>query len=324
MHLSFLEYLRDPITGEELSIRINQQKGEDVIEGDLISCSNSYPIIRGIPRFSGYSDEDNCTSNFSYQWNKWSQTQFESKNVGRPMEGHTNNMWRMITGLKDHEIEGSLIGDFGCGSGRFIEIARMKKGRVIGIDLSDAVESAREFFQDDSEVLICQGDILHPPLAEKCLDIAFSIGVLHHTPDPEQGFREIVRRVRAGGKIAISVYGKGGHYDFSMVRWYRKLFNVLWHMFGHRPPLFYSWFTTYILAPFDKIPVIRGITYRIFPHIRLADPKWSYLDTFDSITTSYQSGHDFDEVYQWFIHGNVGDIQKSEWGGVSMRGKIRQ
>lgn len=321
MHLSFLEYLRDPLTGEELSIHINQRKGDEVIDGTLISSSNSYPIIRGIPRFSGHSYEENYTSNFGYQWNRWAQTQFESKNMGMPMEGHTGKMWRMITGLEDREIEGKLVGDFGCGSGRFIEIARMKKGKVIGIDLSDAVESAREFFQDDPGVLICQADILQPPLAEKCLDIAFSIGVLHHTPDPEQGFLEIARRVKPGGKIAVSVYGKGGHYDFSVLQFYRKLFKALWPTFGHLPPLIYSWFTTYVVAPFDKIPIIRGITYRAFPHIRLADPQWSYLDTFDSITTSYQSGHDFDEVYQWFIHGGLDEIEKSEWGGVSVRGK---
>ena len=237
------------------------------------------------------------------------------------MEGHTKEMWEKITGITDEDLNEKIVGDFGCGAGRFIEVVRMKNGKVIGLDMSNAVEAAGEFFKDDSKVLICQADILHPPIAEKNLDITFSIGVLHHTPDPKLGFQSMVKTLKHQGLIAISVYGRDGHYDSRAVHAYRKFFKLLWPYFGQYPPLIYSWFTTYLLAPFDAIPLVRGVIYIMFPHIRLPDFQWSYLDTFDSITPSYQSGHEYGEVLQWFKNCNLSEIQKSDWPGVAMRGK---
>ena len=40
------------------------------------------------------------------------------------------------------------------------------------------------------------------------VDVAFSVGVLHHTPDPKRCFFELVRRVRPGGRVIAWVYGR--------------------------------------------------------------------------------------------------------------------
>ena len=32
------------------------------------------------------------------EWSRWPRVQFESENVGRPMQGHTTRMWERITG----------------------------------------------------------------------------------------------------------------------------------------------------------------------------------------------------------------------------------
>jgi SAM-dependent methyltransferase len=42
-------------------------------------------------------------------------------------------------------------------------------------------------------------------------DYAFSIGVLHHLPDPERGFHALVSRLRPGGAISAWVYGREGN-----------------------------------------------------------------------------------------------------------------
>jgi SAM-dependent methyltransferase len=42
-------------------------------------------------------------------------------------------------------------------------------------------------------------------------DFAFSIGVLHHLPDPERGFRALVSRLRPGGAMSAWVYGREGN-----------------------------------------------------------------------------------------------------------------
>jgi SAM-dependent methyltransferase len=44
------------------------------------------------------------------------------------------------------------------------------------------------------------------PLARK-FDYAFSVGVLHHLPDPRQGFMSLASRVKPGGRLSAWVYG---------------------------------------------------------------------------------------------------------------------
>jgi SAM-dependent methyltransferase len=60
------------------------------------------------------------------------------------------------------------------------------------MDLSDAVETAYANLGKMPNVHVVQGDIYHPPFARPegggPFDFIYSIGVLHHLPDPEAGF----------------------------------------------------------------------------------------------------------------------------------------
>src|SRR4029078_507288 len=51
-----------------------------------------------------------------------------------------------------------------------------------------------------------QADIYHLPLARK-FDYAFSVGVLHHLPDPRGGFLALASKVKPGGHISAWIYG---------------------------------------------------------------------------------------------------------------------
>ncbi len=108
MHPSFLPYLQDPKTGEALSLEVTNKAGSRIVEGWLVSPSNRYPIVRGIPRFAGYNDMGNYTKSFGYQWNKWSLIQFERNNKGRPMEGHTRRHVERITGITS-DVNGQCV-----------------------------------------------------------------------------------------------------------------------------------------------------------------------------------------------------------------------
>jgi SAM-dependent methyltransferase/uncharacterized protein YbaR (Trm112 family) len=314
MHLSFLKHLVDPRTKEPLELQARERDGEFVLEGSLVARGHSYPIVRGVPRFAGYEGGADYTKSFAFQWRQWSRVQFESENVGGPMEGHTLRMWERITAVGPNDLNGTVIGDFGCGPGRFVEIVRRKCGRVIALDLSDAVEVARANFRGDPDVLICQADVLNPPLKEESLDGAFSIGVLHHTPDPRRGVEKLVRCVRTGGWVAISVYGKGGYYDSPSVRLWRRIFRGLWPVFDHYPPLAYAYITTYVLRSLSRVPLV-GLALRgLFPFVRLPDIRWSLLDTYDSVTPAYQSAHESHEVLEWFRGCGLADAVQSDWG----------
>jgi SAM-dependent methyltransferase len=77
---------------------------------------------------------------------------------------------------------------------------------VIGIDLSAAVETAFAATRSLDNAHIIQADIYHLPLARK-FDYAFSVGVLHHLPDPRAGFLSLAAKVKPGGHLSAWIYG---------------------------------------------------------------------------------------------------------------------
>ena len=324
MHISFVEYFIDPVTKEPLELEPTESRGEFIESGFLKSNigKNKYPIVRGIPRFVEY-DSENYSNNFGYQWHKWPRLQFESDNIGKPMEGHTKRMWERITGIHNNDIclFNQIIVDIGCGSGRFIDVARSKGARVIGVDYSNAVEVAEDNFKYNPDVCICQADALELPLRSASIDGAFTIGVLHHTPNPEGGVNQAWSILRNGAWFAVCVYGKGGYYDFTTVYLWRRLFKALWPLLGHYPPLLYTYFTVFMFRPLAiLLPPIGKAIRAFFPFVKLPDLNWSLLDTFDSVTPSYQSAHESYEVFSWMKKAGFSDIEPTNWGFTSYRG----
>ena len=84
-------------------------------------------------------------------------------------------------------------------------LAARHGARVVGVDLSSAVEKAKALCEGYPAVSIVQADLTRLPLAEGVFDLAFSIGVLHHGPDPRGAFREVARRVKPGGRLARGI-----------------------------------------------------------------------------------------------------------------------
>ena len=182
------------------------------------------------------------------------------------------------------------------------------------------MEAAAENFAGDENVLICQTDILRSPIKNASVDGVFSIGVLHHTENPQKGFEDMVRTLKTGGWIAISVYATGGYYDNFFVNVWRRIFKALWPIFGHYPPLIYSYTTVYLFRPILRIPIVRTIVRPLlsyFPFLDLKDIGWSVLNTFDSITPSNQAGITPYRAFQWFKQANLRNIEPSNWAGSS-------
>ena len=134
---------------------------------------------------------NNYANSFGFQCGKWPRVQFESDNIGKPMEGHTRKMFDTITANSiKHVKKDDVILDIGCGAGRFIDVVRMKcDNPIIGIDYSNSVEIAYNNFILDEKICIVQADALKLPFSADTFQGSFSIGVLHHTPDPEKGIK---------------------------------------------------------------------------------------------------------------------------------------
>jgi len=243
------------------------------------------------------------------------------------MQGHTKKMFEKITEINLENIkEGLVFCDIGCGSGRFIDLIADGRNIVIGIDASAAVDAAAARYSKNEKVLLCQADILSTPLKSGVIDHAYSIGVLHHTSNPTKGLKEIARILKPRGSISVSVYGRNGYYDDDFVKLYRKVLTFLPAWISQRVAILYSYIVVTLTRPIYKTPLLRKLLRPLlgyFPHIQLPDFKWSILDTFDSITPSYQVGISPYELFNSMTSVGIGEIRPTNWGGTSMKG-VRQ
>lgn len=323
MHPRFLDILCCPETREALALeaQVTLQNGT-VWAGALRSPSGAqYPIVRGVPRFVA---REQYTASFGWEWERWPRVQFESENAGRPMAGHTTRMWERITGAGIEDVSGRTIVDFGCGPGRFLDVVRRKGGTAVGIDLSAAVDAARTNFGDDPDVLIVQGDLLRPPFREGAFDGGFTVGVLHHTPQPEEGLKALARCVRPGGWVSCCVYPSGGFYDYTSVRRFRRLHHKLFGTFEYLPALMYSYVAAYLIAPvfqalksFGLRRVVDWVERNWVVSLWLRDAQWRVLDTFDAITPEIATTHTEAEVAEWMAAAGCEAVRRTAWCDTS-------
>jgi SAM-dependent methyltransferase len=96
--------------------------------------------------------------------------------------------------------------DAGCGAGRHAHYAAKNGAEVWAVDIGPAVEVAKANNRGLHNVRVAQADVHRPPFEPESFDMAYSIGVLHHLPDPESAFRSLLRYVKPGGWIHIYLY----------------------------------------------------------------------------------------------------------------------
>jgi len=326
MHQKFLPYLCCPETKEPLELVAEEIEPNGFVNKGFLRTPSGreYVIVRGIPRFVS---SENYVGSFGFEWKRWPRVQFESENVGRPMEGHTTKMWEIITGNKTQDFGRQTLVEFGCGSGRFLDVVLRKNGIAIGIDMSMAVEAARKNFENNPDVLIVQGDILKHHFRSDSFDGGYTIGVLHHTPMPESGLAALVNTVKHGGWVACAVYHKRGFYAYPSVARFRKFNNWIKPYFGYSLAVLYSYFSAYFLTPIFRLlrkswlrQVAHFLEKRWLPCLYIPDVHWRVLDMFDGITPAIASTHTRAEVIIWMEGAGCRDLTFPNWGDTAITG----
>ena len=196
MKRTLLQYLACPSCNGDIRLEAGTE-GEDreILDGLLscAKCAQHFPIVRGVPRFVdlGKVDEEQAAtaSNFGWQWQHFTQ---QDDRYGEQMLG-----W--LQPVKPEFFKDKLVLEGGCGKGRHTLLAASWGSRdVIGVDISDAVESAFAATRNTPNIHIVQADLCHLPL-KQVFDYAFSIGVIHHLGQPQVGFRALASRIKRGG-----------------------------------------------------------------------------------------------------------------------------
>jgi len=217
MHRSLLDILVDPIKKKSLDLEVKQYSADgEILEGFLRSHEGKpYVISGGIPRFVMAEGEDQkqTAKSFSFKWR-----QFESYD-SKPFQ-MTFQKWAIQRyGFKDPEEMGSYFNtklqilDAGCGGGFSSSLWMNPKwdGKFwIGVDISEAIDIARERLSFIKNSHFIQADILKLPFLDNTFDTIFSEGVLHHTLSTEKALKSLVPFLQKGGEMMFYIYRKKG------------------------------------------------------------------------------------------------------------------
>ncbi|HEY0547580.1 MAG TPA: methyltransferase domain-containing protein, partial [Pyrinomonadaceae bacterium] len=190
-----LTYLACPSCGGDLRLlSIALKDGAEIIEGDIdcVNCSRHFPVVRGVPRFAALekieADKAATAENFGFSWQHFTQTD----------ERYAEQFLGWITPVRPEFFKDKVVLEGGCGKGRHTLLAAEWGARdVISVDLSAAVEVAFQATRERENAHVIQADLYHLPL-RRAFDYAFSVGVLHHLPDPRAGFRSLASKVKEG------------------------------------------------------------------------------------------------------------------------------
>lgn len=214
------------------------------------------------------SKQKKTLESFDYQWEKLSEAPYLLSD-----EKWRENVSDYILDeleLTKEEIGGKRVLDAGCGNGRWA-YGFLKLGcETHGFDPSEhGVKYARTHVQNGyfnvSNVLNYQS--LLDLYLENSFDIVWCWGVLHHTSDPELGFRNLTKFMKPSGLIHLYLYG-------SKSRW-NSLFRFIFNIF-----------------PFK----IRIYLSKILSKIN----KSSIHGNFDAFSPPIASNHTEAEVKHWF------------------------
>jgi len=216
-------------------------------------------------------------------------------------------------------------------------VSRAGASLVVGVDVTDAVDAAFDNLGSRDNVSFIQADIFHLPLKKQTFDYAYSIGVLHHTPDPRQAFSRMIDTTRAGGGVGLSVYEISLYHRpnrnslkvvtmdllWAFNLWRCELFRSVTTRVPQRLLLSYCKYVIPILHRINKIPVIRGIRYFLpstcYRHLPV---EWSMLDSFDTYATKIVHQYRHKDIFQWFVTEGLDQIivHNGRAGWVSLTG----
>ncbi len=231
MKARLLSLLACPNCGAEFTWRPfeGSLKGEYEKDG-LLECPNKhrFPVIEGIPRFLdgllfpalqerypqyfasadaslwrhsqeiGQSSQNHSTllktiQRFGYEWTTYSDYNAE-------------NFPRFVEPVRSQLADGMVAMDAGCGAGRHLAALAKTGLEVVGVDLSWAVEAAACQARNHPRVHVVQADLGCLPFRDSTFDFVYSLGVLHHLPDPYRGVAAIAKHIRPGGFLLAWVY----------------------------------------------------------------------------------------------------------------------
>ncbi len=205
------------------------------------------------------------------------------------------------------DLIGKQILECGCGAGRFTEVLLRRGASVTALDLSEAVDSARNNCERLGSARFAQASILELPFAPQRFDIVLCIGVIQHTPNPEESIASLWEQVKPGGWLVID------HYCFSKLRYFLTATPYLRFVLNRMDKERALKCTNRLVKlafPIQKAlrqrRTLSRLVSRVLPintyfrhYPELSDKfqfEWSFLDTHDTMTDGFKHSRSVEEI----------------------------
>ena len=208
-----------PSCPAELARALEQMIGDPVRRAEMAQASRTrsdafdirrceaallrrYREVVGAAPTNGKANVDEHTvEGFGYEWTKFDQRSRHDGELRDTFDAYFRIFpWELV--------DGDAVGaDVGCGSGRWAQFVAPRIGRLICIDPAEGSRSAaRALLAGHDNCTILGGSAGSLPLRDASLDFGYSLGVLHHTPEPLAGLRDAVRVLKPGAPFLVYLY----------------------------------------------------------------------------------------------------------------------
>mgnify|MGYP000182635080 FL=1 len=111
--------------------------------------------------------------------------------------------------LSQFNPDTSLAADFGAGSGRWTSRLLPYFSQVYALEPSDGANKVlTKKFVNESRVKILQETVGMNSIPSNSLDLAMSLGVLHHIPNTGLAIKDVASKIKSGGVFLCYLYYK--------------------------------------------------------------------------------------------------------------------
>lgn len=323
MREALASILRAPGTGAPLSLEVTARDGDDVSEGALRSGAESWPVVRGVPRFVS---TDNYARSFGFQWNRFPGTQLDSVSGLSVSRERFLAQWAMPADW----FAGRRLLDVGCGAGRFAEVALSLGAEVVAVDLSAAVDACYRSLGPHPRLHVVQASVYELPFAPGSFDGVYSFGVIQHTPDVAATFRAIAAMARPGGEVAVDVYKRDWKSWLHPKPWLRPVTSrvpgdALFSLIERAAPTLLTLSRAAGRVPFAGRALRRAVPVADYEASLPLDERqrleWAVLDTFDWLSPRYDQPQTADTMRRWAEAAGLVDVHIHQPAHLTLRAR---
>jgi ubiquinone/menaquinone biosynthesis C-methylase UbiE len=161
--------------------------------------------------------DEHVVADFGREWSKFDQSNVSIDELRNGFEEYFSVFpWNKLSS----KAEGF---DLGCGSGRWAYFCASRIGKLHCIDpAKSALEVAKKKLAKFDNCTFHNAGVDDIPLEDGSMDFGYSLGVLHHIPDTQEGINSCIKKLKPGAPFLLYLY-----YAFdNKPLWFKAIWRV--------------------------------------------------------------------------------------------------